>query len=324
MIGSELEKHILQLTKASSIVSSEVIQSLWSGYGEILRVKLSNTLFDSIIIKKISFPTESNHPRGWNTSISHERKVKSYKVEQEWYLNWNSSLIDNCRTAKCLDILTIGDNQIIVLEDLDSAGFKLRKSKLSIEGTKLCLKWLANFHAINMGKDSGELWGIGSYWHLSTRMHEFDTMTNSKLKENAHLIDESLNNCQYKTIIHGDAKVTNFCFSEDMKQVSAVDFQYVGAGCGIKDVIYLFSSCLSNVDCEKHDETLLEYYFNQLEETLKSKGNSLVFNDLKEGWTVMYSLAWSDFVRFLQGWSPKHYKLNSYSLKKVIIALNSL
>jgi Ser/Thr protein kinase RdoA (MazF antagonist) len=60
----------------------------------------------------------------------------------------------------------------------------------------------------------------------------------------AAVIDQVLNNCSYQTIVHGDAKLANFCFSKE-GAVSAVDFQYVGGGCGMKDVAYFLGSCLT-------------------------------------------------------------------------------
>jgi thiamine kinase-like enzyme len=67
------------------------------------------------------------------------------------------------------------------------------------------------------------------------------------LKEAAPVIDEKLNTCAYKTFVHGDAKLANFCFAPD-GQVAGVDFQYVGGGCGMKDVAYFIGSCLNEKD----------------------------------------------------------------------------
>ena len=52
------------------------------------------------------------------------------------------------------------------------------------------------------------------------------------------------------------------------RQVAAVDFQYVGGGCGIKDVAYFIGSCLYEEDCERYEEGLLDWYFSQLKEAL--------------------------------------------------------
>ena len=104
-----------------------------------------------------------------------------------------------------------------------------------------------------------KLWQKGSYWHLSTRPDELKAMQHSKLKDAAKSIDEQLNNCKYKTLIHGDAKVANFCFADDMSSVAAVDFQYVGGGCGMKDVAYFLGSCLSSSECENYEKELLDF-----------------------------------------------------------------
>ena len=45
----------------------------------------------------------------------------------------------------------------------------------------------------------------------------------------------------------------------DGKAVAAVDFQYVGAGCGMKDVAYLLGSCLDDKGHEALEADLLDY-----------------------------------------------------------------
>ena len=74
-------------------------------------------------------------------------------------------------------------------------------------------------------------------------------MKDSPLKENAFLIDEKLYQSSFKTIVHGDAKLANFCFTKDGCRSAAVDFQYVGGGCGMKDVAYFLGSCLTEEEC---------------------------------------------------------------------------
>lgn len=109
---------------------------------------------------------------------------------------------------------------------------------------ELCLKWLANFHATFINEELAGLWQTDTYWHLATRPDELAVTDNPALKQAAVAIDAKLNSCRYKTFVHSDAKVANFCFSTDSKMVAAVDFQYVGGGCGMKDVICLLGSCL--------------------------------------------------------------------------------
>ena len=176
---------------------------------------------------------------------------------------------------------------------------------------------MANFHATFINVIPEGLWEVGSYWHLSTRSDEFEAMEDSKLKHCAHQIDEILNRCEYQTFVHGDAKVANFCFSADGKEVAAVDFQYVGGGCGIKDVAYLLGSCLTPLECKEWEEELLDFYFEVLETTLDEVGKNLEFKSLEEEWRKMYVFAWADFSRFLLGWMPTHQKLNAYSLQQV-------
>lgn len=315
---------ITKLTKSDKAYKIEQIQSLWSDYGKIVRVGLEGGILKTVIAKHIVLPNQSNHPRGWNTDNSHQRKVESYKVEMNWYKNYSNSCNDACRVPKCYGIKSVGDEQLIVLEDLDAAGYSLRKSYLTIDETKLCLKWLANFHAQFMNEQPEGLWEVGTYWHLATRPDELKAMNNGKLKESATRIDDLLNNCKYKTLVHGDAKVANFCFNNERNRVAAVDFQYVGGGCGIKDVVYLMGSCLTKIECEAHETELLDYYFLELETALGKTVKLRKFNELKIEWSGLYVFAWTDFTRFLMGWMPTHQKVNSYSEKLMLEALSRL
>lgn len=320
-MNSRFKETILKCTSAKEILGTEEIQELWSGYGQILRVKLKGGNVPSVIVKSVDLTSNVDHPRGWNTSASFNRKSISYAVEQEWYKTYAIHCNDFCRVPKFLGSNSIEESQILILEDLNESGFPFRKENLTKDEVKLCLSWLAHFHAIFMGKEPINLWETGTYWYLDTRKDEFMAMEDSELKSHAAYIDSLLSNCQFKTIVHGDAKVANFCFTKNGKKVSAVDFQYVGAGCGMKDVIYLLSSCLNDSECAEWEGELLEYYFRVLESALYSEGSRLVFNDLETEWRKMYPIAWADFSRFLLGWMPTHKKLNTYSSKMVNHAL---
>ena len=297
---------ILQLTNATGAQEIEEIQSLWSGYGKISRYALKGFSSNTVIVKNIVFPKQTKHPRGWNTDTSHQRKVYSYQVETEWYKQYANRCTDACRIPQCYGTATIGNEQVIILEDLDATGFSLRKTDLTKEEVKICLKWLAHFHAQFLTVTPNNLWEIGSYWHLATRPDEYRAMENSPLKAAASKIDAVLNNSTFKTLVHGDAKVANFCFSVDMTKVAAVDFQYVGGGCGIKDVAYLLGSCLSTYECENHEKELLDFYFETLKNALSNSCSAQTFSSLELEWRALYSFAWADFSRFLLGWMPSH------------------
>ena len=81
----------------------------------------------------------------------------------------------------------------------------------------------------------------------------------------------------------------------------------------MKDVAYFLSSCLHEAACEQHEEALLEYYFSRLKEALDKKSLLVDFEELKNEWNTLYRYAWADFYRFLDGWSPGHWKMHRYS-----------
>lgn len=296
---------ILECTGAATLTEKEIIQELWGGYGKIMRIGLAHPTVQSVVVKHVQLPVVKSHPRGWNTDVGHQRKLRSYEVEATWYERHSRN--SAARLPRCLAIERYGEEVLLVLEDLDEAGFSLRKSAVTWEEMAACLAWLAHFHASYLGKVPDGLWRVGTYWHLETRPSELVALRDQRLKEAAPMIDEKLNACRYQTFVHGDAKLANFCFARN-GEVAGVDFQYVGGGCGMKDVAYFVGSCLNESECERWEAKILDTYFEQLQSALQESNE-----ELEAEWRSLYRVAWADFHRFLKGWSPGHWKINSYS-----------
>ena len=312
-----MEKHIenliLNSTGASDLYEIEHIQDLWSGYGVIMRYGLKGCDSESIILKHVQFPKNKKQSHKGNIDLSHNRKLRSYKVETSWYSKWSSLCDDICHVPKCFAFELHKNEIVIVLEDLISSGYSRKMAYVSMDQIKLCLNWLANFHATYMGKIPQGLWKVGTYWHLDTRPDELKTLDDLELKKGAGKIDKILRNSPFQTFVHGDAKLANFCFSESADKVAAVDFQYVGGGCGMKDVAYFIGSCLSEDQCSKFESELLDHYFNTLTKAVKSKAQDIDVNALESNWRSLYHVAWTDFHRFIKGWIQEHWKSTSYS-----------
>ncbi len=302
---------VLRITGASDIPEVTSVQTLWSGYGELKRYHLDGGNYSSVIVKHIQLPKDNKHPRGWNTNLSHQRKLKSYQVERTWYQQYAEKTNNHCRVPKSYHAVEVGSELLLIMEDLDTSGYPNRSNPdiVTLNDAKNCLSWLASFHAQFMNTKPNGLWPIGTYWHLDTRPDEWEKMQNLPLKKAAKAIDKQLNNARYQTLVHGDAKLANFCFGKKDK-VAAVDFQYVGGGCGMKDVAYFISSCFDEETCEKYEKELLGHYFNQLELAMD---NSIDIQLVKNEWLTLYPYAWADFYRFLDGWSPGHWKMHEYS-----------
>jgi len=312
-MNHDFQKTVRLATNADELFHLEDIQSLWSGYGKIMRYGLKGGDVDRVVVKHVKLPDQAHHPRGWNTDLSHQRKVKSYQVETVWYRDYGSACDESCRIPHCLALESDEDEFLMVLEDLDASGYPVRKDHVSMQQMQICLTWLANFHAIFMGQNPKGLWQVGTYWHLDTRPDEFAVLDDIDLKNAAAQIDERLRTTGYQCFVHGDAKLANFCFSEDDTKVAAVDFQYVGGGCGMKDVVYFIGSCLHDADCERYEVELLDFYFSELRKALTLRNSLIDLDDLEQEWRKLYPFAWTDFHRFLKGWSPGHWKINSYS-----------
>ncbi len=266
-----LIERVRALTGARDVRREARVQSLWSGYGEVVRVRVDGV---PRIVKHVRPPREA-----------HPRKLRSYQVERVWYREYADGCREDCRVPGCVASWSDGVESLFVLEDLDAAGFAGRRRWLSDEEMGLCLRWLARFHARFLGREPAGLWETGTYWHLATRPDELRAMRDDDLRREAPALDAALSGARFQTFVHGDAKPANFCFGDE--GVAAVDFQYVGGGPGIKDVAYLLRG-------ESRVEEALEVYFA----ALRAAGAG----DAEEEWRGLYAVAVRDFERFLDGW----------------------
>ena len=321
---TDLIAFVLRSTGAATVSDTEAVQSLWSGYGQIVRCHLSGGATQSVVLKHVRWPDQRSHPRGWASDRSHQRKLRSYQVETAWYERYAQRCLDACRVPNSLAVEHRSDGVLLLLEDLDAAGFAGRRRSVSDAEVNACLSWLANFHAKFMQEQPQELWTFGTYWHLATRPDEFNALDDGPLKTAAGELDRRLSSSPFQTFVHGDAKLANFCFSSDGSKAAAVDFQYVGGGCGMKDVAYFISSCFDEDECERRESTLLDRYFELLRESLDRSDKAIDSRALEADWRELYPVAWTDFFRFLQGWSPGHWKAHRYSKRLAAEVLNSL
>lgn len=316
-------KIIINSTGADTCAGSELMQRLWEGYGTIARYKLQGGSHSSIIAKHILPRKTKHHGLSGPALRSHRRKRRSYEVERYWYQHQGVLCGAECRVPQCIAIHVEDDECVILLEDLDAVGFPKRKHHLSREEMNPCLRWLAHFHSTFLGAQPTGLWPQGTYWHLETRPDELEVLQDKALKSAAAAIDQKLRSAKYQTIVHGDAKLENFCFSEDGHSVAAVDFQYVGGGCGVQDVAYFISSCCDEKDCKRYAEDCLEYYLSKLRSLILQTSHAADADAVCGEWRDLFPFAWVDFHRFYKGWSPGHWDRDSYSetLTREVIAL---
>lgn len=302
---------LVQRATGASSWRARRVQSLWSGYGEILRLELDGAQvhgepISSVIVKRVGPPAAASSSSA-SVRRSHERKLRSYDVELTFYSRYSSDLT-HARVPRLWGSERSGHGWIFILEDLDAAGFTRRPFRLDDAEVTACLRWLAGFHAHFLGAAPSNLWKVGTYWHLATRPDELAALRDPLLRRAAPVIDARLNAARHRTLVHGDAKLENFCFSRAKNgDVAAVDFQYVGGGVGVKDVAYLLG-CLSPT--QRHAQPWLDVYFRELRdasshvaETHARAETAPDFDDLELEWRELFPFAVADFHRFLSGWA---------------------
>jgi hypothetical protein len=312
------QKELATALSATRVTVVERLQSLWGGYGEIVRVRIEGAAFETAVVKCVSPPrADAENPR------SHARKLRSYEVELAWYRQQAELSVPACRMAKLHYGTARGGRSLFVLEDLDEAGFATRRSRPKESELSSCLAWLARFHARFLGIRPEGLWKRGTYWHLGTRPDEFEALRHPGLKANAAALDRRLAHARYKTIVHGDAKVQNFCFDRSGSEVAVVDFQYVGPGVGVQDLAYFLDSCLDDRSLERHAPRLVDHYFTALRRALGEFHAEIDAAAVEAEWRTLVSVAWADFYRFLLGWAPGHYGLAGYAADMTAKALQT-
>jgi hypothetical protein len=318
----ELESRLRALTGASGVEVGERLQSLWSGYGELRRARLEGAAMAEVVVKAVEPPELGRARRDDPETRSHRRKLRSYEVELAFYRDYAARCDERCRVPRPVALEAQGGRSLFVLEDLDARGFPARRSRVSEAERDRCLAWLAHFHATFVGASPEGLWKTGTYWHLDTRPDELAALAERALRNAASAIDLRLKGAKFKTLVHGDAKLQNFCFGSH--GVAAVDFQYVGGGAGIKDVAYFLSSALSPRECERHADACLDRYFAELRSALAFRAPGVDAPALEAEWRDLYPLAWADFYRFLLGWASGQYEYDAYSRSQVRSALDAL
>ena len=310
-----LEQQIRIGIGAASAALGERVQSLWGGYGELRRVTLLGAAVPSAMVKIVSPPPLREVGSDPRLLRSHRRKLRSYDVELAFYRNRASQCSAGCRVPAFLFGAARDGQFLFVLEDLDTAGFPARRAHCTAQEIAACLGWLAAFHARFMGVAPDGLWKVGTYWHLATRPDELAVLDSLELRRAAPHIDERLNAARFRSVLHGDAKLENFCFSATGAEVAAVDFQYAGGGVGMKDVAYFLSSCVSRAACERDIPSHLDAYFAALRAELERHAQ-LSPSDIAEverEWRALFPWAWVDFHRFLLGWAPGYAADDRYS-----------
>jgi hypothetical protein len=128
-----------------------------------------------------------------------------------------------CRIPRCMGSQDIDGGCLLILEDLALLDLSPLRRRPSASQIRACLRWLSAFHACFLGVAPDGLWETGTYWHLATRPDELAAIEDPSLRDAAPLFDRKLSSARFQSLVHGDAKLANFCFGADSPAVAAVD-----------------------------------------------------------------------------------------------------
>ncbi|TQF67465.1 phosphotransferase [Pseudoalteromonas luteoviolacea] len=301
---SSLYQQFLKVSNSSGRIE------LWNRCGTLEKFVIDSKYYVAKISK---VPDDLQHKHIEQTDFALTRKVRSYQKEQLFYKRYVGMLSQISLAPQVYDLHHERGTFVTLLEDFEAIGFHNKKAAQPSE-IKQILNWLAGFHAIWLeaaeNHSMHDEFGEGNYWHLKTRPDELEKMPSCQLKQQAKKIDEALGAAKFRTLIHGDAKLANFAFKKDA--VIGYDFQHVGVGIGLADVMLLFTTVLENDELERYCESLLDYYFQALAEKMNKLNIQIQPSQVETEWRPLWPILWADFHRFLAGWKPDHKKINRF------------
>ncbi|BBN83393.1 phosphotransferase [Pseudoalteromonas sp. A25] len=302
----------------SEIIDKDKHSVLWSGCGEVRKMRLDG---QHAVVKYSQVPKQLAHRHIEQSDFALSRKLNSYAIELKFYQDHSKCFIERCRVPKLLFATEQNKSTCLVLEDFTAYGYA-SPSDVSQKVHYAVLGWLARFHSFTLN-NSGIGWHQGGYWHLATRPDEWQRMQHHALKTHAQDINDLIEQCPYRCVIHGDAKLANFALNSEF-DVIGYDFQYVGAGVGVQDVMLYLTSVCDSSSLHESGEHLLAYYFLQLSQELRKTLSEEQTLDVVNYWQALWPVVWADFHRFLTGWKPDHFKINQYMLAQTSLTLSQV
>lgn len=307
----------------------------------------------ALVAKRVAPP-----PAARSDDIGHARKVDSYVAESEFYRTVAPALLALPpadvplvgRPYLVLEeegALTTGRKgapppppiTTLVLQDLRPSHPVFPRGGLSKPQLAAALRWLAAFHSAFWGFQDPSMphppitpppllaRREGTYWHLATRPDELAAIRGDRewgaLADAAPGIAADLAAGAagpHGTLVHGDAKAANFCFTGDGSHAAAFDFQYVGSGLGARDVAYLLCSAGGAREIGTGvggEAKWLDLYYEALAPRLAARGVPVGSGSSGEPGgggppstppytrsllQSHYDLSAADFFRFMAGW----------------------
>ncbi len=298
-ITSFLQDTLQHLITDFDVQGLQHIQDLWKGYGQVYRYENEA---NHRVIKHYHW---SQLPRAKTPAeaFAIERKITSFKNEVAWYAE--KPLGASFQAFPATYGHAVGKDEIVlVMQDIGSLGYDCHRSTIPPTEISNTLKLLAQLHAAGLQAPLPQQWG--GYWHLATRPYEWENMPSGPIKRHAKPLQQTLQNCPYITVLHGDAKPANYGVHQTTGAVVAYDFQYWGRGVGSQDVACYLFGVASNAESWNY---YTARYFEFLDNALEAHPQK---EQVITAWRALMPICRLDYYRFLLGWNPQHKKLANY------------